>query len=46
MPTFLTEPQWYDKNGDLTSAEKIKVDNATHADDYSGHRQSVKQRCC
>lgn len=33
MPTFLTEPQWYDKNGNLTSTEKIKVDNATHADD-------------
>lgn len=32
MPTFLTEPQWYDKNGDSITPEKVKVNNAVSAD--------------
>ena len=33
MPTFLTEPQWYDKNGNPTTVKDVKVDNASHADE-------------
>ena len=33
MPTFLTEPEWYDKNGALITPEKVKVNNAVNADE-------------
>lgn len=44
MPTFLTEPQWYDKNGASITPEKVKVNNAVNADsaeratDYFGKK--------
>lgn len=38
MPTFLTEPQWYDKNGNLISAEKVVTEASTRAVEYFGPR--------
>lgn len=36
MPTFLTEPQWYDKNGNLISSEKVVTEASTRAVEYFG----------
>ena len=38
MPTFLTEPQWYDKNGDLRTSEPQNVYKAEVTYDAQGHR--------
>lgn len=44
MPTFLTEPQWYDENGVLTTTENVKVNSADSANvaeratDYFGKK--------
>ena len=32
MSTFLTEPKWYDTNGELITPKKVKVNNASQAD--------------
>lgn len=36
MPTFLTEPQWYDKNGVLTTPEKVVTQASNRANEYFG----------
>lgn len=37
MPTFLTEPQWYDKNGDLVTIDTFNAEKAKSLQAVSGN---------
>ena len=42
MSTFLTEPQWYDTNGNLITPKDVKVNNASQADSATNANTAEK----